>query len=263
MLVLDVGSESAKLMRDVKTTVFANRATISLRALMAIDVTCPGCRTRFKVSEKFAGKKGPCPKCKTVIQIPAKGEEVVVHAPEDFGPRDSAGVAVLKPIAREEAKLSPIMIVGIISGIIVVLIAALLLRGLEEISPWILGLGALVLAFPLALGGYAFLRDDELEPYRGKSLMIRVLICSVIYAALWGVYAWLPSAALALDRLELFHLLVIVPPIMVAGAVASLATLDLDFGSGLVHYAMYLLVTVALCFIIGIDLLGTAPAQPV
>jgi len=227
---------------------------------MPIDITCPGCRTRFKVSDKFAGQKGPCPKCKTVIQIPAKGDEIIVHAPEEYGPKNAAGVGVLKPISRKETKISPLLLVGMISGVFMVLIVALLLRGLDSIPPWILGLGAVAIAPPLVWGGYSFLRDDELEPHRGKSLVPRVLICSVLYALLWAVYAFLPSWAFSLDQLELFHLLFIVPPIMAAGAVASLATLDLDFGTGLIHYAFYLLVTVVLCFIMGLHLLGTAPA---
>ena len=45
---------------------------------MPIQVTCPKCFTRFSVSEKFAGKKGPCPKCKSEITVPDVGEEVVV-----------------------------------------------------------------------------------------------------------------------------------------------------------------------------------------
>jgi phage FluMu protein Com len=62
---------------------------------MAISIVCTGCKKRFSVSEKFAGLKGPCPNCKTVIQIPAKGDEVVIHAPEAAGPKDSKGAAVI------------------------------------------------------------------------------------------------------------------------------------------------------------------------
>ena len=73
---------------------------------MPIPVTCPGCLTRFTVSDKYAGKTGPCPKCKKELVVPDKSQEVVVHAPEVSGPKDSKGVAVLKPLKRAEFKLS-------------------------------------------------------------------------------------------------------------------------------------------------------------
>src|SRR5262245_13698414 len=95
---------------------------------MPIDITCPGCKTRFQVSEQFAGKKGPCPKCKTVITIPTLAEKVVVHAPESFGPKDSAGKAVLKPITRTETKLSIPFIVSIVVGVLGVMIGAIVVR---------------------------------------------------------------------------------------------------------------------------------------
>ena len=54
---------------------------------MAINVVCPGCRSRFAVSEKFAGKTGPCPKCKQPIVIPTPAaKDVVVHEPEPAQP---------------------------------------------------------------------------------------------------------------------------------------------------------------------------------
>ncbi|MHB8969684.1 MAG: zinc ribbon domain-containing protein [Pirellulaceae bacterium] len=226
---------------------------------MPIEVLCPGCKTRFQVSEKFVGKKGPCPKCKTVITIPEKTAEVVVHAPQEFGPKNAAGVGVLKPIVRKDTKVSPLVVVGILSGIIMVLVVALLLRGLGDISPWVLGLGAFFLAPPLVLGGYTFLRDPELEPYRGVSLMVRVLICGALYAALWGAYAWLPGVTFNLERLELFHLLLIVPPLAAAGTFVALYSLDLAFTDAMIHYAFYVLVTVVLCLITGVSLLGPPP----
>ena len=78
---------------------------------MPIQVTCPGCLKRFTVNDKFAGKSGPCPSCRKVIKIPDKSEEVVIHAPEQSGPKDSTGKSVLKPLRRKEVKLSmPVML---------------------------------------------------------------------------------------------------------------------------------------------------------
>lgn len=219
---------------------------------MAIDVICPGCHKRFQVSEKFAGKKGPCPKCKAEITVPALKDQVVVHAPEVSGPKDSKGRSVLKPIARSEAKVTPLRIAGIVVAAAGVLIIAAVLRSTGGATPIILGLGAVLLAPPLAAAGYAFLRDDELDPYRGWALWIRAIVCGLVYAILWALYVWIPPLLFVEER-QLFQLLFIVPPLVLAGAFAAFASLDLDFGMGAVHYGLYLLVTVTLCLIMGVN----------
>jgi hypothetical protein len=38
--------------------------------------------TSFEVDDRFAGKKGPCPKCGHIIEIPK--EKLVIHAPDDI-----------------------------------------------------------------------------------------------------------------------------------------------------------------------------------
>ncbi|MCA9246062.1 MAG: hypothetical protein KDA42_03075, partial [Planctomycetales bacterium] len=83
---------------------------------MPIHVICPGCHARFSVSEKFAGKKGPCPKCKKEIQVPAATEEVKIHAPEhsEVGAKSAGGKLVLKPIERQETKVKPVLLIGMV-----------------------------------------------------------------------------------------------------------------------------------------------------
>src|SRR5262245_27972112 len=158
---------------------------------MAIDVTCTKCLTRFQVSEKFAGKKGPCPKCKAIITVPDKAQEVVIHAPEVAGPKDSTGQAVSKPLTRKEVLLSAPVIGGIVGAIVLVLLVALVLRisfpG-GKIPQLVTVLGAFLLAPPLAYAGYTFLRDDELEPYRGMELILHLIAPSVVYPGLWALY---------------------------------------------------------------------------
>ncbi len=220
---------------------------------MPIQVTCASCHKRFQVSDKFAGKSGPCPGCKATIKVPEKGDEVVIHAPE-FGPKDAAGRSVLKPIEREETQLTPVMIVGIIGGVVGTLILALVLRmGYKdsEVPRLILSLGAVLVAPPVVLAGYSFLRNDELEAYRGMALAIRVLICAMVYAALWGGYALVKSFFLGGQQPELFHFVVIGPVFLAAGGVAALSCLDFDLGTGAIHYAFYLIVSTLLCWIVG------------
>lgn len=91
---------------------------------MTISVVCPGCKKRFSVSDKYAGQKGPCPSCKTVIQIPEKAEEVVIHAPEGAGPKDSKGKSVVKPILREETRFDPKIAGAIAATVLAVFVIA-------------------------------------------------------------------------------------------------------------------------------------------
>ena len=218
---------------------------------MPLNVVCPGCKKRFSVSEKFAGQKGPCPKCKTEIEIPALSEQVVVHAPESATLKDSKGRSVSKPILREETRFSPKVAIGIGASVIVLLVLAVILRGAETVPAIIPLLGAILLAPPLALAGYTFLRSDELEPYSGKDLAIRISACAASYAFLWGaywyiVYNWgLPSIPMVIP---------IALVLAFAGGFAAYASLELDYMIGLVHYGFYLLVTGGLALFIGIEL---------
>jgi len=180
---------------------------------MPLNIVCPGCKKRFTVSEKFAGQKGPCPKCKTEITIPALEDQVVVHAPEDAGPKDSTGRSVSRPILREETRFSPKIAAGIGAAIVVVVVLAFLVRRGPDDPPvfWMIpAFGALALAPPLALGGYTFLRNDDLEGYTGRELLVRVLSCGAAYAFLWAAY-WFCSYNLG--PFTVYQLAYIVPPL--------------------------------------------------
>ncbi len=186
---------------------------------MPIPVVCPGCQKRFNVSDKFAGKKGPCPHCKTVIQVPEKGEEVVVHAPEEFGPKDAKGRAVLKPIARKETKVSPRLTAVILVTIVAVLAVAWMFRSPEgDVPTWLLVLGAIALAPPL----------------------------------LWGLVALVTGYVLGGDKVEVIHMVFIAPVMIGIGTFAAFLSLDLEAGTAAVHCSLYLLVTVTLRLILGL-----------
>ncbi len=124
---------------------------------MPIQVTCPGCLSRFSVSDKYAGKKGPCPKCKKEIVVPDKSQQVVIHAPEAAGPKDSKGVAVLKPIRRKQFAVGwkTWTLIGV--GTVAVLGTAVYLRMTgNPPATWWLWLGAIIVAPPVAMFGYTF-----------------------------------------------------------------------------------------------------------
>ncbi|MCH5372461.1 MAG: hypothetical protein JJ992_00670, partial [Planctomycetes bacterium] len=138
-------------------------------------------------------------------------------------------------------------------AILAVLVVAWMFRSPDGDVPTILlVVGAFVLAPPLVWAGYAFLRDDELEPFRGRELWIRLGACSLVYALLWGLVQLIAGYGLRLDELELIHMAFIAPVLIGLGAFAAYASLDFDFGMGALHYGLYLAVTVLLRLILGL-----------
>jgi hypothetical protein len=224
---------------------------------MPISVTCPGCLSRFTVSDKYAGKKGPCPKCKKELIVPDKTQEVVIHAPETSGPKDSKGVAVLKPLKRAEFKLSTReMIIG---GVLAVLSLAGAIYGrVGFVDPpwWLLALGVLALAFPLAWIGYSFFHDDELAEYSGQERLTRVGICALVFAVSWGLYWFLAyyMGNKTLADIDSIQFAVFLAVMFGFGTIGSLACMELEFSQSLMHYGMYFGATFLLAMIAGVQI---------
>ena len=221
---------------------------------MPIAVVCPSCKAEFKVSEKFAGRQGPCPKCKAPITIPAAPAaaadappEVKIHAPEAPDAPAGKGKAKtspgsLKPLVREETKVRPVAIIAIVVLIAATVAGAWFGSGLIKEMLVVRVAALLLVSIPTAAAGYTFLRDDELEPYRGRALWLRSAICGLIYTALWCGFYFVPPD-LHSSTVNWFFL---APPFALVGAGAAFASYDLDFGSGFFHYCFYLLVTLGL-----------------
>jgi len=234
----------------------APRSMLSLA--MPINVICPGCMKRFSVADKFAGQKGPCPQCKTVITIPKKEDEVVIHVPDhsESGAVGVGGRHVLKTYRRSDTKFQPLVFTGVIGFVLVALLIALVVRSMEPPETWLKALAAIVLAPPLAWAGYTFLRDAELEAYQGMPLILRSLACGMVYALLWGVFVFLGKRFFgdALENgLEIWQMVVLIVPIFAAGTLAAYASFDLDPGSAFFHCAMYFAVTVLLRLVAGLS----------
>jgi predicted Zn finger-like uncharacterized protein len=224
---------------------------------MSILVVCPGCHTRFKVSDKFAGQRGGCPKCKTPIVVPRQEDVVKVHGGElhSTGGKDAGGQLVLKPIEREKTDLSPMVLWGALGATVFVFLLAFMVRLFDQPLFAISAAGLLLVTPPLVFVGYWFLRDsDVLEPFSGKALWTRVGICSIIYAVMWAAYEPL-ALLIGLSPNEIWTWIIVVTPFMAAGAFAAFATFDLDFGSAFFHYCLFLLVTVLLRMTMGNSLM--------
>jgi hypothetical protein len=248
---------------------------------MPIQVTCPGCKATFNVSDKYAGRQGPCPKCKAVITIPKleaakKVEEVKIAAPEEVGTtgKSATGRPVLKPIERQDAKLTPAA-AGAIVGVLVVMFVAAWFAGPHLLAPdrllpeerndpalastyagqwWtafvLRAVGLVIVGFPIVWAGYLALRDDELEPFRGRSLLVRSLICLAVYLGMWGGYGLLP------DDLHTsgYAWVYIALPFLIVGSLIAYFCFDFDVTSAVIHCVAFITLTLMLGMTAGLTM---------
>jgi len=229
---------------------------------MPIQVTCPGCHTRFSVGDQHAGKTGACPKCKGQIQVPELGDEIVIHEPElEPGSVDSKGRSVLKPIRRKEAKFNATVFTAV-AGLVVLSVAVAWLLGRSELGDsliwWLTG-GAILIGPLISYAGYSFLRDAELGAFEGSDLLVRSLGCGLVYAFLWGVYMYVGTQIFrtedweaGLGALQIMGLCV---PMLGMGALAAFVSFDLDPTTGFFHATLYFLVCIGLRYVMGLPFL--------
>ncbi|HEX4414268.1 MAG TPA: hypothetical protein VH107_11615 [Lacipirellulaceae bacterium] len=229
---------------------------------MPIQVTCPGCLKRFSVADKFAGQKGPCPKCKEIITIPKKEDEIVIHAPEhsEVGAVGVGGRNVLKTYRRRDTKFQPLVFTSVIGFVLVSILVALVIRSVGAPEVWLKTLAAVVLGPPIAWAGYTFLRDPELEAYQGMPLAVRSVACGLVFALLWGIYwfiayKWGGTEAFT-KGMPIFQLVLLSIIVVGIGTFAAFASFDLEPGSAFFLCAMYFALTVVL------RLIAHLPALP-
>lgn len=229
---------------------------------MAISVVCPGCRKRFDVSDQFAGKSGPCPACKSIIKVPEKSaEEVVIHGPTEAAPppgKTKTGGPAPKPIARKDTAFKPLVAGAIAASALGVAVLAYFTKNIIQEYWFVRAVGLLLVSPPLVIGGYSILRNDELEPYRGRSLYLRAGIVSLVFVILWGVFGQIEVRAFPT---EIWQWFMIAPPLFIVAALAAHASLDLDFGSGIFLYSFYVVVTIGLRWLVGMGWIWQA-AKP-
>lgn len=223
---------------------------------MAIQVTCAKCLTRFSVSDKFAGQEGPCPKCKAKIKVPAASDAVKVHAPS-AGPTDSQGRAISKPIFREHRPITAVhwTIAGCLAFVLLAMAVVARFMFAETTVPyWAMGLGAVLVAFPMAFLGYALLRDQEAGSYVGSELWTRVVICALGFAFLWVlspimVYAFADT----MDNPGAVGQGVAIAGLIFAGGGISLLCFDFEYLMGLVHAGVYVVPCILMRMLAGLE----------
>lgn len=224
---------------------------------MAIIVTCPGCRKSFSVSEKFAGQTGPCPKCKTKIRIPKAENAVKVHGGEAFSA--NAGQMVLKPIKRREWKVDPVMWVVVIIGTLATYAITFLLGTVLNKSTIFTAISLVVITPPLVYLPYIFLRNaEEIEGLSIRELVLRTALCTAAYVLLWGGFIFFSKNVVPAFGGDLLVWLVMSVPFLIVGALFGSVCYNLEWGDGVVHMVFYIIITLSLCYVGGIDFVSSA-----
>lgn len=226
---------------------------------MAIIVTCPGCHKSFSVRDEFGGRKGPCPKCKTMITIPMPDKKVTVHGGEAFsdGGKSASGQLVLKPIKRRETIFKPKTALIVASSALVLFLLTWLLGGLLRSYGFIAYAGLILVTPALVYAPWFFLRDTEaIEELSRQDLILRTGLCSAVYLIFWTAYIFFaPQLAEAFGSMfsYLTWPFAAVPLLILGGLIASFL-FDLEFGDGFVHVAFYVLLSGALFWTAGLSL---------
>jgi len=219
---------------------------------MPIQVVCPGCKGRFTVSDQFAGRTGPCPKCKQPIKVPTPAaQSVTIHEPEAPATTSAGtGRVPTAPLKSTERPVSSLMFWLVGAGAVACVVLALLARVAwrpGEAPVWFLAAAAVALAGPCVAIGYRLVRDRELEPWKGRAFAVRAAICALVYAGLWGVRGFVPAEMTT----EMWQWLYVAPIFFGIGALGAFASLDLEWGSAVAHFSLYVLVTAFLRWLAG------------
>lgn len=220
---------------------------------MPIPVVCPSCSSRFTVSDQYAGRTGPCPKCKKPITIPAAPvKSVVIHEPEKPTTTSTAGGRPpTAPIRRTERPIPLSRFAAVAGGVLVLMLTAwavgLVFPG-GQVPSWLLAVAGFVIAVPCAMLGYQAVRDRELEPYRGRDLLLRSVACGAVYAGLWLLKAFLPEDLTK----DMVYWVFLGPLFFFPGSLAAVAALDLDWGPAAGQFSFYVLLTALLRWLAGL-----------
>ena len=220
---------------------------------MPIHVICPGCHKRFNVSDQFAGQKGPCPGCKTEIQIPSLEDQVQILEPELAPAQQSAKVS-LKPIRRRAEGLTRKHWIIVGAVVAVGLALALVIRfdppAEGESANWImLFIVALALGPPICLSGYAILREHEAEPYPPRAAINRSVSCGLVYAVMWRLFTMIPDWMSVSDSPLMIGIIGV--SVILFSSLAAIAAFDFEFLMATTHVVFFAALMAFFCWIAG------------
>ena len=209
---------------------------------MAIDVICPGCHKRFQVSDQFAGQKGPCPGCKTIIQIPKLEDVVVVHERETTS---SGAPAKLNSIRRQHTTAGKSELLCASGALLAGLLSTILVRFLSETEPnpgffTTLLIGSLLGSSTSLLGNIVLRGQDNGSNY-GRKTIVRACLVGVIYTVIWRMLVLISDGLLVEDGSVILPAVIILAIALTAiSTFLPMFVFDFEYQQGLVHVALFI-----------------------
>lgn len=226
---------------------------------MAITVTCPGCHKKFVVSEKFAGKSGPCKYCKTIIHIPKEvpaAEKVVIHGGDSFssGGKNAEGKLVLKPLERGVKKFNSVRALLVTIGILGALLATFIVGKTINLNEnFLIASAGLCVVTPMIVGGlYPLVKKDEmLESIHGFDFYWRTGVISIVYAGMWGILSYLMYTRTLTPQAPTMWAICSIA-LTLFGIFMCMCFYELEWGNAAFHTLAFICVTLLLRYLAGI-----------
>ncbi|MDR3233792.1 MAG: hypothetical protein LBT46_09055 [Planctomycetaceae bacterium] len=219
---------------------------------MSLNVVCPGCLKRFQVSDRFAGQKGPCPVCKTVIQIPKAPVKIQGLQGVGYG-----GTKADRPFLKPLERIVPDFDVQNASWYAVaafcIFLAAFFVGCIsmpQGVRSGIAFFGLILLAFPLSLFGFQVMRNKEqLFIYTGWDLYRRTGIAALGYVLLWLIFEYFLQYSNAFGVISVLYFAVFA----CFGMFMTALILDIPPGNALMHFFVFAVPVVLLRCTSGLD----------
>ena len=163
---------------------------------------------------------------------------------------------MLKPIAREKTRITPLGIAAGGGGVVAAIAYAVAIRlmaaepgSMKQIV--LCGLGLLLIAPPLAVAAYAVLRDVRTGALTAAGNFISERRFAAWYMRSFGPV--LPMSKTVLGQIDLPYWMLVAPPFVIVGGMAGKFSLDLETANGFFHYSFYVAVTIVLGLIAGVS----------
>ena len=221
---------------------------------MSLHVICAGCLKRFKVALRFAGMKGPCPNCGEVISIPK--ESVRIGEDDAAGPQQGKGKKgriISRPIQRFDLEFGFGQVKYYTLGVLGVLLLTFLLGCIPmyAVMRSFFGLlGLCLIAFPLVLFAYHFLRDrEQMFAADDEDLYCRAGITAAGYVLLWIAM----ECVLTAMRADLIFSCLYFSVFAVLATVLAVLVLELKPQDAFLHFCTFAFPVILLRFLIGLD----------